>query len=71
MATFEEALEAMRVNKKIRHDNWYDGQWILWENQDKHLMLSPKQLLSEKWEIEKTEETSKKSAKKKDVAESL
>lgn len=51
MASFKDVLEAIRTGNKIQHDGWYDGQWIEWANQDKYLMLSPKQLLSHDWRI--------------------
>lgn len=52
MAKFNDVLEAIKNNKKFQHENFYDGQWISWQNQDKHLLLSPKFLLSDRWQIE-------------------
>jgi len=55
MARFDEVLNALVDGKKFRHENFYDGQWIEWANNDKHLMLSKKFLLSESWEIQPDE----------------
>jgi hypothetical protein len=58
MATFDKVLKAMSEGKRFRHDDWYDGQFLLWENKEKHLMLSPKFLLSDKWQIQDDVENS-------------
>lgn len=56
MAVFEEVLQAMKEKKRFSHEGWYDSQKILWDNQDKYLMLAPKLLLSDKWIIESDED---------------
>lgn len=52
MATFDEVLVAVKKKLKFKHEDWYDGQWVLWDNDEKHLQLSPKFLLSDKWHIQ-------------------
>ncbi len=64
MATFSEVVEAIRNNKKIQHQDWYDNQFITWDNHEKYLMLSPKQLLSDEWVIEEDQERPKPKSKK-------
>lgn len=54
---FHDVLDAIKDDKKVKHDGWYDGQFISWHDPAKHFLLSKEKLLSDKWEIEGETET--------------